>query len=724
MFWTRATASDSASPAVRRQQQVYALAACALALLLVGAATFSRTWHALEFKTFDVLTAWTAPQRTALPVVILAIDEPTFQELQHTWPFPRSVHAALLKRLHDEGAAAVGLDIVFADPSTEAEDAALAQAIAETGPVVLAATREKIDSSNAALWLDVMPLQRFLDAGADAGDAGVEPDDDFVVRRVPVAREGFALRLAQRAAEAWGQGCFAQIERQVCAADRDGLPGAKRSNSRSYCEYLQRRSPPEAADAHGAAICAEHPRMPVLRHFDWIGYRGPRGTFDTRSYYQALEPGLLPAGFFKNKIVLVGRSARTATELSRSQADLFNSPFGTAGGERLFPGVELQATLVDNYLTGGGLRTVPEGWTLALVALLVPLLLWGNRRLHPAGAAALAAALVAAIAGASWWLFGRFQLWWPPLLPAAAALAVYGAAALAGYAFVRRRARQTRAMFAQYVPPAVVSRLIAQPELMRLGGEAREVTLMFTDLANFTTLSEQLSAEQTVEVLTAYFNAMTPIVHATGGTVDKFIGDAVMAFWGAPLDDPQHAEHAVNAAILMQQAMQMLVADLRARGLPPIHMRIGLHTGRVVVGNVGSEQRFSYTAIGDAVNLAARLEGANKAFGTGILLSAATAAQLPPTVALRALDDVVVKGKTEPVRVFTPCDDAAVRDASLAALNAFHARDWDGASGYLAQVLARVPGDAAALRLLQRVAEARALPAGSDWSPAVALDKL
>lgn len=669
MFWTRATASDSASPAVRRQQQIYALAACALALLLVGAATFSRTWHALEFKTFDVLTAWTAPQRTALPVVILAIDEPTFQELQHTWPFPRSVHAALLKRLHDEGAAAVGLDIVFADPSTEAEDAALAQAIAETGPVVLAATREKIDSSNAALWLDVMPLQRFLDAGADAGDAGVEPDDDFVVRRVPVAREGFALRLAQRAAEARG-------------------------------------------------------KLPVLRHFDWIGYRGPRGTFDTRSYYQALEPGLLPAGFFKNKIVLVGRSARTATELSRSQADLFNSPFGTAGGERLFPGVELQATLVDNYLTGGGLRSVPEGWTLALVALLVPLLLWGNRRLHPAGAAALAAALVAAIAGASWWLFGRFQLWWPPLLPAAAAVAVYGAAALAGYAFVRRRARQTRAMFAQYVPPAVVSRLIAQPELMRLGGEAREVTLMFTDLANFTTLSEQLSAEQTVEVLTAYFNAMTPIVHATGGTVDKFIGDAVMAFWGAPLDDPQHAEHAVTAAISMQQAMQVLVADLRARGLPPIHMRIGLHTGRVVVGNVGSEQRFSYTAIGDAVNLAARLEGANKAFGTGILLSAATAAQLPSSVALRALDDVVVKGKTEPVRVFTPCGDAAVRDASLAALNAFHARDWDGASGYLAQVLARVPGDAAALRLQQRVAEARALPAGSDWSPAVALDKL
>lgn len=666
MFWTRATVSELAD---RRRQRGLALAAALLALLLVGAATFSRPWHALEFKTFDVLTALTAPQRTGLNVVILAIDEPTFQELQQPWPFPRSMHAALLQRLHDEGAAAVGLDIVFADPSSEAEDAALARAIAQVGPVVLASTREKIDSANAALWMEVQPLQRFLDAGADAGDAGVEPDDDFVVRRAPVARESFALRLAQRAAEARGQ-------------------------------------------------------APALRHFDWIGYRGPRGTFDTRSYYQALEPGLLPEGFFKGKIVLVGRSVRTAAELTRSQADLFNSPFGTAGGERLFPGVELQATLLDNYLNGGGLRSVPEGWTLALTALLLPLLLWASRHWHPAAAASLTAALVLAMGAVSWWLFAAHRLWWPPLLPAVAAVAVYGAAALVGYAIVRQRARQTRAMFAQYVPPAVVSRLIAQPDLMRLGGEAREVTLMFTDLANFTTLSEQLSAEQTVEVLTGYFNAMTPIVHATGGTVDKFIGDAVMAFWGAPLDDAQHAAHAVSAAIAMQQAMQPLVADLHARGLPPIHMRIGLHTGRVVVGNVGSEQRFSYTAIGDAVNLAARLEGANKAFGTSILLSAATAAQLPPGAALRALDDVIVKGKTEPVRVFTPCDDTVLCQASLAALEAFHARDWDGALQALEQVLQRAPGDVAALRLSARVAQARALPPGADWSPAVALDKL
>ena len=207
MYWTRATASE---PAARRRQRVLALAAALLALLLVGAATFSRPWHALEFKTFDVLTALSAPQRTDLPVVILAIDEPTFQELQQPWPFPRSLHAALLQRLHEEGAAAVGLDIVFADPSSEAEDAALARAIAQAGPVVLASTREKIDSANASLWMEVQPLQRFLDAGGDAGDAGVEPDDDFVVRRAPVARESFALRLAQR-----------EVARQPAERDRD-----------------------------------------------------------------------------------------------------------------------------------------------------------------------------------------------------------------------------------------------------------------------------------------------------------------------------------------------------------------------------------------------------------------------------------------------------------------------------------------------------------------------
>lgn len=646
------------------------LGAALLALLLVGAASLSRPWHALEFKTFDLWTALAAPHRSALPVVVLAIDEPTFQEVQQSWPFPRSLHARVLDRLRDDGALAVGFDVVFADPGAPDQDAAFAQSLAAATaaglPVVLASTREKVESTSATLWTEVLPLAALRDAGAQHGDAGVQPDDDFVVRRMPQDKGSFSATLAGTAA-------------------------------------LHAMAAPPA---------------------EFIAYRGPRGTFDTRSYYQALEPGLLPQGFFHGKVVLIGRSTLTASDLQHSQADLFNSPFAALGGERLFPGVELQATLLDNLVSGDGLRLVPETGSLALVLLALALLLPASLRWHPSAVGLLAAGLVGGMALLSWLLFLKAERWLAPLLPMAATVAMYGATTLVGYASTRQQARQMHAMFSQYVPPEVVSRLIAQPELLRLGGEAREVTLLFTDLAGFTTLSEQLSAEQTVEVLTLYFNAMTPIVHASGGTVDKFIGDAVMAFWGAPLPDPQHAEHAVRAAIAMQQAMQSLAAALQARGLPRIAMRIGVHTGRVVVGNVGSAQRFSYTAIGDAVNLAARLEGANKAFGTGILLSGDTAALLPSNLALRPLDDVVVKGKTVPVRVFTPCDDAAVCRHAQAALDAFHARAWDEAQSHLHALLARCPDDAAALRLQSRVEEARTLAPGAPWSAAVALDKL
>lgn len=646
-----------------------ALGAALLALLLVGAASLSRPWHALEFKTFDLWTSLAAPHRSSLPVVLLAIDEPTFQEVQQRWPFPRSLHARLLDRLREDGAAAVGFDVVFADPSAPEQDAAFTQALAAATtaglPVVLAATREKIDSASATLWTDVLPLPAFVAAGAQYGNAGVQPDDDFVVRRMPQSEGSFSAALAR------------------------------------------------AISPHAA-----------FKPTDLIAYRGPRGSFDTRSYYQALEPGLLPEGFFRGKVVLIGRSALTASELQHSQADLFNSPFAALGGERLFPGVELQATLLDNLASGDGLRLAPEAWSLALVLLALTLLLPASLRWHPGAVALLAAGLVGAMALLSWLLFLQFGRWLAPLFPMAATAGIYGASALTAYAQTRQRARQTRAMFSQYVPAAVVSRLVAEPELLRLGGEAREVTLLFTDLAGFTTLSEQLSAEQTVELLGLYFGAMAPIVHASGGTIDKYIGDALMAFWGAPLDDVDHAEHAVRAAVAMQQAMGALCDELQRRGLPRIAMRIGVHTGRVVVGNVGSAERFSYTAIGDAVNLAARLEGANKAFGTGILLSDATAARLPARIGLRALDEVKVKGKSQSVRVFTPCADAALCQLSAQALDAFAQRDWSRARAGFEALQRALPDDLAMARLMRRLEAACVLPDDAPWSPAEALDKL
>lgn len=601
-------ASNQPSPSKQqRKHQAQALGLVLLFLTLLWAASLTRTWHALEFKTFDLFSALAAPGQAAQPITIIAVDEPSFTQLGTGWPFPRQLHATLIDRLRQDGAAAVGLDMVFADPGPDAaQDQALAQALTDAHaagvPVVLASARERVDNAGTTLWMDVPPLTILLEAGAIAGDAGVQPHEDFVVRQMPAQADGFALQIAR----AWAGG-----QALGTSPTDNGMPR-------------------------------------------FIRYRGARGTFDTRSYYQALEPGLLPPDFFKGKLVLVGRSARTASELQRSQSDVFNAPFATVGGERLLPGVELQANILDNWLQGDSLRLAPDSWSMAIVALAVLLLLPLGLRSHPAAAAGWSGFFALGIVVLSASLWNLSNIWFPPLLPLAAVAGLYAATTLLAWAAARQRARQTRAMFAQYVPPEVVKRLIAQPELLRLGGELREVTVLFTDLANFTNLSERLSAEQTVQVLTAYFNTMTPLIHASGGTVDKFIGDAIMAFWGAPLPDPQHAQHAVQTALAMQQAMGKLVADLQAQGLPPITMRIGIHSGPVVVGNIGAEQRFSYTVIGDTVNLASRLEAANKNLSTGILLSAATAAQLPSHIAVQPLGEIHVAGKAAAIAVFTP----------------------------------------------------------------------
>nr|WP_315489127.1 adenylate/guanylate cyclase domain-containing protein [uncultured Rhodoferax sp.] len=621
-----------------------------LALVLVWLASTTRTWQGVENRVFDLFTSVAASRKVEVPVVILAIDEPTFAQLQIQWPFPRRLHAQVLDRLRADGAMAVGFDIVFAEPSQPEDDAAFATALKAGLPVVLAANREKTESGNATLWTDVFPLKQFLGGLAVAGQVQVSPDDDYVIRRHLRRDDTFSSQLVALA-----------------------RGGGKSWSPQAQGHYL-------------------------------IEYVGPRATFDTRSYYQALEPGLLPPGFFQGKIVLIGRSVRTAVELTGSYSDMFNSPFAVSdGADRLMPGVEVQANLISNQWTGGGLKTVDSALGLALLIAMLATLGLVGLRVSPGGTAAAAGALAVGVWALSYTLFAGFKLWLAPLYLSVSLLAVYGSAVVLGYVTSRRRALQMRMMFSQYVPEAVVARLIERPELLTLGGEARELTLMFTDLANFTAMSERLTAEATVDVLTEYFNAMTTIIHQHGGTVDKFIGDAVMAFWGAPLDDPHHAENAVRAATEMQIAMAALVQQLTSRGLPPIAMRVGVHSGRVVVGNIGSQSRFSYSVIGDAVNLASRLEGANKAFGTGILVSETTARQLPADIKLRLLDKVVVKGKSAAIAVFTPCSDTELASLSNEAVACFYRHDWEGSISALGRLLQLKPLDIAATRFLERI---------------------
>jgi adenylate cyclase len=407
-----------------------------------------------------------------------------------------------------------------------------------------------------------------------------------------------------------------------------------------------------------------------------------------------------------NALVLVGRAGRGVSDIGSSQTDLLPTPF-TRFDKYLMPGVEIHANLIEGALTDVHVDRLPRHWILLEAMLLTVLMQFVTRRVPLPWSLIGALAAGMALAGFSLWLYSARQLW----LPAAPALAL-GTLIFVGQLVVsilRERDQQLaiRNTFALYVPDRVVNELVAHPEKIVLGGENRELTVLFTDLAGFTTTSETMEPTALAELLNEYFTAMGDIVFRHNGTIDKFIGDAIMAFWGAPMDDSEHARHGLLAAADMLVALPALNAKLAARGLPSVAMRIGLHTGRAVVGNLGSPSRFSYTAMGDTVNLASRLEGANKYFGTRLLVSdstvrAATGDDLPP---LRPVGQVLVKGKNQPVLLHTISSRPELLSAERAAFEACEAGDWQRASAAFHALAEAAPEDTLTGMYVERLDE-------------------
>ncbi|HEY9103368.1 adenylate/guanylate cyclase domain-containing protein, partial [Chitinimonas sp.] len=496
--------------------------------------------------------------------------------------------------------------------SVPAEDDALAASIARNGPVVLAANIEYRETAAARQWMRVDPLPRLQRAGALPGLASVELDRDGVLRRFPQSPQAL-----------WRQ-VLLQLERQQpgVAAQRQALPGQR------------------------------------------IRYLSAEPPFTRISYYRLLEPDrYLAPGWreqLRDNVVLVGRSGKAATEIGAAQSDLFLTPFFGRSGE-MTPGVEIHANLIANMVEGQTLQPLAAAWVWWLLlgqALLISLVLpqW-----RPLLSGLMVGGLMLAVGGLAFVLFRTG--WWLAVGQAMLApLLAYVAQGGQAYFQEQARKREIRRAFEHYVSPAVVEQIVANPMLLRLGGERCELTVLFTDLAGFTQIAETMPSEAVAELLNRHLADMTEIVIRHGGTVDKFIGDSVMAFWGAPIADPRQAEHALAAALDMQAAMQALHDDVLLLGGPELRIRIGLHRGECVVGNLGGEKRFSYTAVGDSVNLASRLEGVNKVYGTTILLSGEVAAALDlPEVRLRQVDIVRVVGKTQAIAIYTPCADPHLR---------------------------------------------------------------
>lgn len=650
----------------------------AFAELFAGVAgtTGQNPFETVELKTYDWRMASTARPGTARPeMALVEIDEASLRNLEPNagkWPWPRIVHSLVIDYLAAAKPMLIAYDVNFAEAdrregfkmgedtmSGEASDQAFIDSIKNAGNVILLADAT---FDGEVTNPPELPDQYHLDGPG-------------VVERRVIFTPFHALAAA---ASGFGHNLF--------LFDRDGpmrhIAPFVRSRGRAMpslgtaAALRVRKVPPSEVRLEGRMLHLGDRVMPMAWNtvassdgpisYLWslINYRGPAYprsvTYKTYSFFDLLysneqinagvKPDIDPA-LFKDKIVFIGTSAA-------GTADTFETPFSLGK----MPGIHIHAAVADDILskrfmypinTPTRVATVlAAGLTVGVIATVLPA--WW----------ALAATLVVVMA------FGTIAAWvfalghWLNVTQPFVASSVAIFIGVAYQYFVEgREKRKMKKLFGQYVSKDVYEQLVANPGLARLGGQRRDMTVLFSDIRGFTTVTERGKPEEIVGMLNEYFTRMVELVFQHKGTVDKFVGDMVMALFGAPLDDPLHADHAVEAALDMIVELRKLNERWAAEGrFSELDIGIGINTGSMIAGNIGSLQIMSYTVIGDAVNLGARLESLNKQYGTRIIISEATRAHLKGQYQFRALGDVVVKGKTQPVAIFEVVDRESVTE--------------------------------------------------------------
>lgn len=646
------------------------------AALLAGAIGRVGLAQTLELKTYDArMRAVATGQGPSPPVAMVLIDEHSIRELEPIvgrWPWPRMVHGVLVNFLKRGPAKLVVYDVLFSERDTATRDIggtswtgtesdqALVDAVKEAGNVILvaeasseasvnadAAARPSLDGipALAARWpltgfaerrpLLAPPFPALAEAARGIGHARVAYDLDGPWRRyVPFVEVG---------------GHIIPSLPMAAALSAMGVEPARVSATREALRLGDARVPwiqEVAPDYNGPPQTVYRPLVP---------FRGPTlradrtPTFPSYSFQDIFlaeqqllageTPHLDPA-VFKDQIVVVGVTAQ-------GLMDLFTTPFG----EGRMPGAEVHANVIDGLLSH---RAITPATSLQRAGItVVP-------ALAIAGVGALASPWITAVAALAvaaavvWYATQALGVgvWLPLVVPVTACLLTF-LSDLAWMYFVEgREKRRVKRLFSRYVSRDVFQQLLTSPADAVLGGERREMTVLFSDMRGFTTLSESGEAEDLVRQLNQYFTRMVEVVFANRGTIDKFVGDMVMALYGAPLDDPDHADHAVQTALDMVRELRQLNRVWAVEGRAALDIGIGINTGEMIAGNIGSDTIMSYTVIGDNVNLGARLESLNKDFGTRILISEATRRQLKGRYDIRPLGEVTVKGKTKAVAVF------------------------------------------------------------------------
>jgi adenylate cyclase len=686
------------------------LAGIVLLLLLLGLRVADPLFvSGIRNQSFDIFQRLHPRPATKQPVAIVDIDEKSL-ELVGQWPWPRSEVARLIDKLTAMGAVVVGFDVVFAEPDRLSPDRVaednpnlpdtvkadllklpsneqvLADAIQKSRVVVgetsvrladdtlAGGERDIPDVPHAALGGDPMPyllkfprlvqnLPVISNAAAGHGLFTVEPDPDGIFRRVP---------LVMMVEDHMRLGLSAEMLRIATG----GQAFATRTGGAGL----------EGIVVGGVFV----PTDGNGRVFPWFNASSPDRYVSAGSVLS----GEAPADSIAGHLVVVGTSAVGLEDFRATPVANF------------MPGVEIHAQIIENILTQQFLSRpgYAIGMELVFTFLAGVFIIWLVPKIGALYAFFAAVSVLGLVLAAAFWAFYSQSMLIDPTFPVGALAALFMLMATANYIREEQQKRQIRSAFGQYLSPALVDRLADHPEQLVLGGETRELTLLFTDVRGFTTISESFKTnpQGLTKLMNRFLTALSKAILDRDGTIDKYMGDAIMAFWNAPVDLPDHAMRACRAAIDMLKTVEDLNAQSRQEAeqnpgerVHEIKIGVGINSGQCVVGNMGSDMRFDYTALGDTVNLASRLEGQSKPYGVGVILGDTTAAVVADVLAVIEIDLLRVKGKNEPERIHTllgledmKADSTfqSLKQANSSMLALYRRCQWDAAAEALAQI--------------------------------------
>jgi adenylate cyclase len=696
----------------------------------------------VEAKLYDTRLRLTLPNKTDERIVILDIDEKSLKE-QGRWPWSRDKLAVLIDKLFNQyGVAVVGFDVVFAEKDNSSGLKVLQElarnqlksvpqfqsALTRLGPQLDydSMFAAKLKQHNVVLGYyfnadeqgtsGALPapvfvaddvggrqlnftrwhgyganLPLFMTGAASAGHFNPMIDFDGVVRRVPMVVEY---------AGAYYESLSLAMVRTALGSPKLQLGFSGSDKNYTGLEWL-------GMDVEQGSL-----RIPVDGDVSaLIPYRGSSGTFKYVSVTDVMQDRT-PLAALQNKIILVGTTAPGLMDMRSTPVD------------EVYPGVEIHANVISGILSQTLKSSPPytvgaEVLLLLLVGVtlsfLLPLLSPMQDMLMTTSVL-----LVSVVINGLLWQFGNIAL---PLAGGLMMILMLFALNMSyGYFFESRTKRQITRLFGQYVPKEVVGEMSKRPEQVSMEGDSREMSILFSDVRGFTTISEGLEPKELSLLMNEFLTPLSRVVYKHRGTIDKYMGDCIMAFWGAPLPESGHAHNAILAGMEMLKTLEELQPHFKQRGWPPIRIGVGINTGRVSVGNMGSEVRVAYTVMGDAVNLASRLEGITKEYGVGIVVGENTKAAAPEFV-YRELDWVRVKGKDKPVAIFEPKGMAGqIANDVLDEMELFHRvlslyrqQNWEQAGLQLSELLKRSPQDMLYQVYAERVAYFRNNPPGAGW---------